>query len=195
MPNEIAPLFTGADLLRATPNPLDPFGITEGYAVAHRKDGAGNVGSDSIRLCILGEPASKANGRQIAKRGKRWASIKSHKALDYETIALPQIAAQCGKAGWKCRAVGPMRVTMTIHYASNVRTWMNPSSWTSCIERLRQRSASQGKAHLPRHRPDESAHRNTRGGFVMTWVASKCRAFPRKVALPGACIARLLLER
>ncbi|MFD2232785.1 RusA family crossover junction endodeoxyribonuclease [Phaeospirillum tilakii] len=36
-----------------------------------------------VRLVIHGEPASKANSRRIVPRGKRFASIKSDKALGW----------------------------------------------------------------------------------------------------------------
>ena len=118
MPNEIGPLFAGEALLRPSTDPVNPAAWSLGHALAHRTDGAGNVGGNSIRLCILGEPASKGNSRQIVKMGNRMRSIKSDKAIAYERGAFPQVAAQCHRAGWKCRAIGPVRVTMTIYYAS-----------------------------------------------------------------------------
>ena len=36
-----------------------------------------------VTFMIYGEPASKANGRRLVKRGKRIISIKSEKAMDY----------------------------------------------------------------------------------------------------------------
>ena len=62
---------------------------------------------------ILGEPASKANSRQIVTIGGRPSSIKSKKARGYEADALPQIPASA-----RVRLEGPVRVTMTIFYAS-----------------------------------------------------------------------------
>ena len=44
-----------------------------------------------IRLTILGEPASKANSRQIVTIGGRPSSIKSKKARGYESDAIRQI--------------------------------------------------------------------------------------------------------
>lgn len=62
---------------------------------------------------ILGEPASKANSRQIVTLKGRPSSIKSAKARGYEADALPQIPASA-----RVRLEGPVRVTMTIFYAS-----------------------------------------------------------------------------
>ena len=39
--------------------------------------------SDMIVLTIMGEPASKANARRLVKIKKRYAFIKSKKALSY----------------------------------------------------------------------------------------------------------------
>lgn len=66
-----------------------------------------------IRLTILGEPASKANSRQIVTIGGRPSSIKSKKARGYEADALRQIPA-CARV----RLEGPVRVTLRIFYAS-----------------------------------------------------------------------------
>ncbi len=40
----------------------------------------------STEFIIYGEPASKANSRRIVRFGKRLASIKSEKAINYEKI-------------------------------------------------------------------------------------------------------------
>ena len=66
-----------------------------------------------IAFTIFGEPASKANSRQIVTIGNRPSVIKSKKARSYETEALMQIppAARVGIAG-------PVRVTLRIFYAS-----------------------------------------------------------------------------
>ncbi len=70
-----------------------------------------------IRLTILGEPASKANSRQIVTFGrgdnKRAAVIKSKKARDYERDALRQIPPLCRQ-----RLEGPIKLTAKIYYAS-----------------------------------------------------------------------------
>jgi hypothetical protein len=70
-----------------------------------------------VRLTILGEPASKANSRELVKFGRgdkaRPALIKSKKARDYERDALRQIPS-AARAG----LTGPVRVTLRIFYAS-----------------------------------------------------------------------------
>lgn len=66
-----------------------------------------------IQFVILGEPASKANSRQIVNFGRRAAVIKSKKARDYVHDALSQIPASARQ-----RLSGPVRVTMRIWYAS-----------------------------------------------------------------------------
>lgn len=76
-----------------------------------------------ITLTILGEPASKANSRELVtmnrfspKQGKKIpmaASIKSEKARNYEAAALLQIPPSC-----QVMLRGNVRVTMTIYYAS-----------------------------------------------------------------------------
>lgn len=66
-----------------------------------------------IRFTILGEPASKANSRQIVTIAGRPSSIKSKKARNYETDALMQIPPAARQ-----RIEGPVRVTLRIWYAS-----------------------------------------------------------------------------
>lgn len=71
-----------------------------------------------MRLVILGEPASKANQRQLVsfpdgKGGKRPALIKSSKARNYERDALRQIPPAC-----RVQLQGPVKVTFRIFYAS-----------------------------------------------------------------------------
>lgn len=118
MPNDLPPLLAEPGMLRETFNPIDPFDLTTRDGMARRADSTGNVGTDSLRICILGEPASKANSRQFLMLGGRMRSVKSDKAIAYEKAAAPQVLTQCHRAGWKCRAVGRMRVTMTIYYAT-----------------------------------------------------------------------------
>lgn len=70
-----------------------------------------------ISLTILGEPASKANQRQLVTFGhgekKRAALIKSKKALDYERTARMQLRPQ------HCvMFTGDVRVTLRIYYAT-----------------------------------------------------------------------------
>jgi hypothetical protein len=66
-----------------------------------------------IAFTILGEPASKANSRQIVTINDRPSSIKSKKARDYERDALRQIPPAA-----RLRLAGRVKVTMTIFYAS-----------------------------------------------------------------------------
>lgn len=71
----------------------------------------------SIVFTIFGEPASKANSRQIVMRGRgetaRPASIKSPKAIAYEKAAIAQIPNDA-----KAMIEGPVCVSLCIHYAS-----------------------------------------------------------------------------
>lgn len=69
--------------------------------------------TNMISFTILGEPASKANSRQIVTIGGRPSSIKSKKARGYEVDALPQIPMEA-----RVRIEGPVCVTLTIFYAS-----------------------------------------------------------------------------
>ncbi|CAN7326372.1 hypothetical protein LJR084_001893 [Variovorax sp. LjRoot84] len=66
-----------------------------------------------IAFTILGEPASKANSREIVTIGGRPSSIKSKKARDYERDALRQIPPIA-----RVQMKGPVAVTMRIFYAS-----------------------------------------------------------------------------
>lgn len=66
-----------------------------------------------IAFTILGEPASKANSRQIVTIGDRPSVIKSKKARGYEDMALRQIPPIA-----RVRLDGPVRVTLRIFYAS-----------------------------------------------------------------------------
>lgn len=66
-----------------------------------------------MRLVILGEPASKANSRQIVTIGQRAAVIKSAKARNYERDALRQIPPAA-----RVQLEGPVRLTLRIWYAS-----------------------------------------------------------------------------
>jgi Holliday junction resolvase RusA-like endonuclease len=66
-----------------------------------------------VRFVIAGEPASKANSRQIVLIAGRPKVIKSEKARNYERDALLQIPASA-----KVMFAGPLRVTIRIWYAS-----------------------------------------------------------------------------
>lgn len=71
----------------------------------------------TVRLTILGEPASKANSRQLVTFGRgakaRPALIKSEKAREYEKTALEQIPPAV-----RVMLAGPVRVALRIFYAS-----------------------------------------------------------------------------
>lgn len=81
----------------------------------------------SIMFTILGEPASKANSREIVTRGGTWTTIagkkvqvggrpmviKSEKARNYEADALRQIPPAA-----KQMLEGPVVVILRIYYAS-----------------------------------------------------------------------------
>lgn len=66
-----------------------------------------------VAFTIYGEPASKANSRQLVAFGDRPAIIKSAKARDYEKAAQAQIPAVA-----RMMFSGPVRVTLRIYYAS-----------------------------------------------------------------------------
>lgn len=68
-----------------------------------------------IAFTILGQPASKANRRQLVRFGARMVSIKSKEALAYERDALLQIPASA-----RVMLTGPVRVTLRIFYASEL---------------------------------------------------------------------------
>lgn len=119
MRNAIAALRSEPTMLRRPIDPLDPGTWPAGSDdVARQEDCAVHLAGDTIRILILGEPASKSNSRRLVMFGKRPAIIKSKKALAYAKSAVPQILMQCRMAGWRIRAIGPMRVTMSVFYAS-----------------------------------------------------------------------------
>lgn len=66
-----------------------------------------------IKFTIIGEPASKANSRQLVTIAGRPAFIKSQKARDYEKAALLQIPSVHRKS-----ITVPVRVTLRVFYAS-----------------------------------------------------------------------------
>lgn len=66
-----------------------------------------------IAFTILGEPASKANSRQLVKFGNRPAIIKSSKARRYERDAVMQIPER-----FRLMLTGPVKVTLRIFYAT-----------------------------------------------------------------------------
>jgi hypothetical protein len=70
---------------------------------------------EPIRFTILGEPASKANSRELVMIGGRPSFIKSKKALRYVRDTVPQIPVPARQ-----RLEGPLRVAMRIYYASEL---------------------------------------------------------------------------
>lgn len=66
-----------------------------------------------IAFTILGEPASKSNGRQLVTIAGRASVIKSKKALGYQADALRQIPPAARQ-----RLEGPVCVSLWIFYAS-----------------------------------------------------------------------------
>jgi Holliday junction resolvase RusA-like endonuclease len=66
-----------------------------------------------IRFTLLGQPASKANSRQLVTIKGRPAFIKSPQARTFERDALRQIPSTARQ-----RLTGPVRVTLRLYYAS-----------------------------------------------------------------------------
>ena len=62
---------------------------------------------------ILGQPASKANSRQIVRFGDRIASIKSKEARAFEDGAIRQIPPRS-----RLMLTGPIAVTLRLYYGS-----------------------------------------------------------------------------
>lgn len=90
-----------------------------------------------IEFTILGEPASKANSREIVTRKMRNKagelqtrplSIKSEKARDYERACLKQIPPKARQ-----RLEGPVRVAIRIWYASE-RPDLDESVILDCLQ-------------------------------------------------------------
>lgn len=115
MRSEIRDVSDHADVLRAAPDPLDPGAWGQGGDVAAPADVVDGraVDGTTVRLVIYGEPASKANSRQIVTIDGRAALIKSKKARNFERDALRQIPSNARQ-----RITGPVRVTLRIWYAS-----------------------------------------------------------------------------
>jgi Holliday junction resolvase RusA-like endonuclease len=67
----------------------------------------------AVTLTIYGEPASKANSREIVTIAGRPSVIKSKKAREYETNALRQIPPTA-----RVRMLGPVAVTIRVFYAT-----------------------------------------------------------------------------
>lgn len=98
----------------------DPFGaapavavkrVTKARAIADATVPAGYTGP--IEFVIFGQPASKANSRQIVTIAGRPSSIKSKEALAYERDALRQIPSK-----HRLQLAGLVSVTLRIFYAT-----------------------------------------------------------------------------
>lgn len=96
--------------------------LRPGYRGEGRGDGQGSLEREAepivaqvarVRFVIIGEPASKANSRQIVLIAGRPKVIKSEKARNYERDALLQIPASA-----KVMFAGQLRATIRIWYAS-----------------------------------------------------------------------------
>jgi hypothetical protein len=111
-----------------------------------------------IAFTILGEPASKANGRQIVTIGGRPSSIKSKKARGYEHDALRQIPPAARQ-----RVEGPVRVTLRIWYASE-RPDLDESIVLDVLQDRFGRATPAGSQLMPSHRPllQAGVYRNDR---------------------------------
>lgn len=97
----------------------DPFG-TAVAAPLKAKRAAPKLTADEsapyagpIRFTLFGQPASKANSRQIVVIAGRAQVIKSKAALAYEENALKQVPPKA-----RVRLEGPVRVTLHIFYES-----------------------------------------------------------------------------
>jgi Holliday junction resolvase RusA-like endonuclease len=105
-----------------------------------------------IRFTILGEPASKANSRQIVTIKDRPSVIKSKKARDYEHDALRQIPPAARQ-----RLEGPVRVTLRIFYATE-----RPDLDESIVLDVLQDRWATNKAVGTRHLAQPGVYRNDR---------------------------------
>jgi Holliday junction resolvase RusA-like endonuclease len=86
------------------------------------------VRASMMRFVILGQPCSKANSRQLVHFGERIVPIKSKEALAYEKAALRQIPPAARQ-----RIAGPVRISITIYYASE-RPDLDPSVILDCLQ-------------------------------------------------------------
>ena len=87
---------------------------------------------DVIEFVVLGEPASKANSRQLVHIKGKPAFIKSKKARDYSdkfTLQCPQLDPVME---------GDLKVSITIHYASR-RPDLDESVILDCMQSIVRR--------------------------------------------------------
>jgi len=87
------------------------------------------IPDNATHLIVHGEPASKANSRQIVMFGKRPAIIKSKKARDYVRAFEKQVKPLTSLLE------GDLAVHITIHYASR-RPDLDESVILDCMERV-----------------------------------------------------------
>jgi hypothetical protein len=134
-----------------------------------------------IEFTIIGEPASKANSREIVPRkirSKRTGemvtrpmSITSDKARDYENAMLKQIPPKA-----RVRLVGPVRVCIRIWYASE-RSDLDESVILDCMQdRYVTRKSKHGDVRELVHR---GIYRNDRQVRLKVIVHAIDRANPR----------------
>ena len=87
------------------------------------------IPDSATHLIVHGEPASKANSRQIVMFGKRPAIIKSKKARDYVRAFEKQVKPLTSLLE------GDLAVHITIYYASR-RPDLDESVILDCMERV-----------------------------------------------------------
>ena len=87
------------------------------------------IPDNATHLIVAGEPASKANSRQIVMFGKRPAIIKSKKARDYVKAFEKQVKPLTSLLE------GDLAVHITIYYASR-RPDLDESVILDCMERV-----------------------------------------------------------
>ena len=118
-----------------------------------------------IRFTIHGQPASKANSREIVIRkqrkpdgtmGQRPAVIKSESALLYEREALRQIPPKA-----RLRLEGPVRVTLRIFYATELPD-LDESIVLDVLQDRWQRVEVPGKTEKERVLVQNGVYRNDR---------------------------------
>ena len=95
-----------------------------------------------IKFTVFGEPASKANSRQIVMRKGKPAVIKSKKALQY----VKDFALQCPKLDPLME--GDLSVTITIYYASR-RPDLDEAVILDCMQAVCKKDPK-GQRHMTR---------------------------------------------
>ena len=96
---------------------------------------------------IVGEPASKANSRQLVRIGGKWRLIKSKKARDYVASVQKQVTAL--DEADQLRA--PIAMTANIYYASE-RPDLDPSLILDALQgRIYANDRAVREMHLYHH--------------------------------------------